>query len=567
MVQRRITWLVTALLATLGLLLVRVVVLMLLPDTESARFAAKSHWTSGLRIQSDMEHLRLYRIDDGRGRILFRTGLPWSGTTIPLSETESRRGRTQRFGHGVIPAQAAFLHQELKGAKPPQHQRIPGLRTHTEEQQASPNPVVGKVGLPDEWPSPNRAVEEQGRSGLEYTFDSVLRHGRPGYVGQFKGQGTDWWNARLFALQANPGVDVRTTVDEAWQTAADAALRRHGVVSGAVVVLDVQSRDILAMSSASPSGKFMNQAVKAQVPGSIFKIVTAAAAWDSYRHSPQDRFYCNGTLVRPGLTLHCWRAHGEETLLQAFAGSCDAAFAAMGLEQRTRGLELAANRLGLMSTGLQQVWHRPVLAEAEAGRVFLDGLLGSHAVSHAEFAQRQTVSDGDIAHAAIGQQDVRMSPLQGANLAATVAAKGIYRDARLVQDTEVAGHRKRAFATNPRRRAISAPTAAWIGLAMHMAAHNSVGTAYDLARNPADPAVKTGTAELSGSRTNALQGGSHSSVVNSWMVGFAPYQHPKIAFAVYVGNQDEAIGHRQVHAAVQDLLKAYMQFQPRHVIA
>jgi|GEM_PF-5672354 len=486
---------------------------------------------SSLRLGADLEHLRLRQIDDNRGRILYKSGLPWSG----LSHLEKT---SQAARHASLPAYV-----------------------HSERDTQKNEPVIGEVGLPDKWPNEVRGAPEQGRSGLEYTFDPLLTSADVGYLGTFPRSHLVTPQQELFWHRGRKGADIRTSIDAFWQTATEQALSRHRVAQGAIVVLDIRSRQVLAMASRTRGSSLVNEAVRAQVPGSVFKIVTAAAAFDSCRHSPRDTFFCSGQLRRPGLTLNCWHRHGKENLFEAFAGSCDTAFAALGLETGKQGLGVAAQRLGVLGTGLQQVGGRPVLREAETGRVFLGGT--------------STGDSGEAAHAAIGQQDVRLSPLQAANLAATVADGGMYRDAQLVLDAQRDGRTLRRFSASAPRRALSPATAGYLKEAMYMAAHRSMGTATDIGRLPIPAAVKTGTAELgqSGGGSGIASGsgnGSGSGIgpqrVNSWMVGFAPYEHPAIAFAVYVGNQEERRGHFQVHQITRDLLQAYMQFQPDTVI-
>ncbi|WP_198850137.1 penicillin-binding transpeptidase domain-containing protein [Alicyclobacillus sp. SO9] len=549
----RITRIVLLFFFVLLLLSTRLAVLMLFPEK-----VVRHSLRHTPRIQADLEHLRVLRIDDGRGRILYRNGLPWSGTVTsspvsPISRlsaghispvSAADRPTTDKAGNHK-PANDKSRNHKLRNGNVAEVKSAKSgpFVIHSERTAPLSRPalVVGRVGLPDIWPSRVRSVAEQGRSGLEYTFDYLLRQGHPGYLGEMTEAENTNWAHRLFWLPVRSGIDVRTTVDPAWQQAAESTLHKHGIKSGAVVVLNVKTRDVLAMASRNTLAPESNEAVKVHTPGSIFKLITAAASLDSYRNSPQDSFYCDGRLSEPGITLNCWRKHGHETLLQAFAGSCNVVFAQLGISAGEKALALTARNFGLLGNGLQHVNGKSVLIEAESAHVFIGG-------------KHRPAEKGAIAHTAIGQQDVKISPLQAANLSATIAAGGVYRDARLVTDAEKNHKVKRYFGGQRNQRAVSQNTAAWIGRAMYMTAHWKNGTAFDLADNAANPAVKTGTAQVSGG------------MVNAWLTGYAPYRRPEIAFCIFVGSEEDSTAHRQVHAMIKDLLASYRQFQAPHVI-
>ncbi len=453
------------------------------------------------RWRMDSEHFHPLMVDDGRGQILFRSGQPWSGVKRWIQFSSADGARLN-------------------------------WRVHTEAHSGLFNPIVGCIGLPDHWPDAGRSVLEQGRSGLEYTFDRWLAAGRPGFVARLedaRGRTRGSWYAR----PGTPGINVRTTVDAAWQGEAEAILAESGANRAALVVLDVASGDVLAMASRDVYNPWRNHAVQPETPGSVFKLVTMAAALESYRFQPDARFFCAGAVPLAGVRMRCWRAHGRETLTQALAGSCDVAFALVGAKVGPAGLQLMAERLGLYGTGLQTHSGLRVLAEAAPGRVFV--------------APRRDT--GLLANTAIGQQDVRMSPLQAANLAATIARGGVYRDARLVIDLESPAAGRRELTPGPGRRALSPGVAYAVGQAMRAAVRDPEGTARALGSLPVPVAAKTGTAEL-----------PQPGRVHAWMVGYFPASRPRIAFCVAVFDAPEAPSHHQVFTAVRKLIWWYRQF-------
>ena len=151
-----------------------------------------------------------------------------------------------------------------------------------------------------------------------------------------------------FQDQKNNGDNIVTTLDANLQTAASNAL---GDNKGAAVVLEASTGKILAMVS-KPSynpntvaenwetlindsdSALYNRATQGQyTPGSVFKIVTTLAYM---RQNPDYVAYlhdCSGEITEEGTTIHCYNntAHGQETLGDAVANSCNTAFSEIGL--------------------------------------------------------------------------------------------------------------------------------------------------------------------------------------------------------------------------------------------
>jgi cell division protein FtsI/penicillin-binding protein 2 len=445
-------------------------------------------------------------IDDGRGRILYRSGQPWSGTA------------------------------HVAAVKLPNGTRIE-TQIHNEIANLHPSPVIGRVGRPDVWPSQSRIVEEQGRSGLELSFDEWLMSRRPAFIGALR-DAKGALSQRVFQTAAIRGDDVRTTIDYAWQRTAESLLKQYGVKVGAIVVLDVHSHDVIAMASQNERHPLENTAVRAFTPGSIFKLITAAAAFEMYVVFPDTRFTCTGKLDTPSIKMHCWRPHGAERFIDAIAESCDVVFASVGTQVKRSAIEYMAKQVGILTPGLQKFRRASVLWEAEKGTVF----------------RQRGEDDGLVANTAIGQQDVKMTPLQAANLACTVANRGKYQDVRLVLDIEHDGRIRHRLRVNSGHRAFSNMTAFKLRQGMRLAVTSPQGTAHALFHAPVQAAIKTGTAELSNGN------------VNGWMVGFAPYKKPDIAFSVLVADVKSAQAHAITPKIVQGLLDAYRQYHPSTVI-
>ncbi len=106
--------------------------------------------------------------------------------------------------------------------------------------------------------------------------------------------------------------------------------------------------DIEGDETGTYDGVFLNRFFQTStVPGSIFKIVTAAAALDTLGDLSQRTFTCNGTWEIGGDTMVCNGTHGTQTLAQAFANSCNIAFGQLALEVGPETLEAYVEDLGI----------------------------------------------------------------------------------------------------------------------------------------------------------------------------------------------------------------------------
>ncbi|EXX84662.1 penicillin-binding protein, partial [Paenibacillus darwinianus] len=234
---------------------------------------------------------------------------------------------------------------------------------------------------------------------------------------------------------------VVTTLDLGLQRKLEAYAERNGLKEGAIVVLDARNADIAAIVSRpamypaaiSPGEEeTVNRALRAATPGSVFKLVTEAAALEAGRLHPKETFRCEGEYGKYGLS--CWLpgGHGELTLTEALAQSCNVAFAEIAERLTADELGRTADRLGLGRTvGWQAAKSGgPVgrlLEEEEAGRIF---------------AQITDKRDGGLlAQTGIGQRDVSVTPLQGANLIVTLLRGGDMLAPRIVKEIRYADGR------------------------------------------------------------------------------------------------------------------------------
>jgi len=359
----------------------------------------------------------------------------------------------------------------------------------------------------------------QGRTGIERLQDRVL-------------SGDD---DRLFVRRLSDyvtgnrpsgGAIVLTLQPKAQQAAYDGLAGKVG----AVVALDPRTGAVLAEASRpsydpsvlsshdatqiratykslsnDPSDPLLNRAVgRTYPPGSTFKVITSAAALAA-GVKPTDRIPSPHVLNLPQTSSTLNNFGGEtcgdgttDTFADALAISCNTAFGALGIKIGQDAVRKQAQAFGFGDDSLQ-------LPQQAAKSIYPDVL-----------------TPPQVAQAAIGQYDVRVTPLQMAMVAAGVANGGEVMRPYLVQEVQAPDLTTLDAATPTLyRRAVSPAVAAALTAMMQGVVTSGTGTAAQI------PGVavagKTGTA----------QHGPGASP-HAWFIGFAPAKDPKVAVAVLV---------------------------------
>ncbi len=389
-----------------------------------------------------------------------------------------------------------------------------------------------------------------GVAGIEKSFDQLLQGVTTSRFTHFVDGQSDaipGLKDRLIT-STNPfyPLNVRTTLDGKLQNATEEMIDHMHMKDGAIVVLDVENSDIVVMASRpnyDPNsvypelGKWRNRAVLSETPGSIFKTVVLAAALEDGIVKPGQKFYCSGQWDR--YHLRCWarEGHGVLTLEQAYAQSCNVIIAQIASKLDPGRLEEAAESLGV----LQRIGWSTELLSYPSGSIHsfrqLDG------EQEGQLFDRETArtDPGVLAQTGIGQRDVRISPLQAANMVVTLLNAGQLTEPRIV--TEISHNNNRSMLRFPHHRVtsytgkggggVSHSTAQWLLEAMKLTVHS--GTASSLLKTPVEVAGKTGTAE-----TGLIEDGK----MNQWFIGYTPTHKPKYAFAVMVRNRNAGDSHQ-----------------------
>jgi len=307
--------------------------------------------------------------------------------------------------------------------------------------------------------------------------------------------------------------DLILTMDLRIQRIVEDVMDRK-VGRGAVVVMEAGSGDILAMASrpgfdpadlrqtpgAAVEECFFDRCVSLYQPGSVFKVVVAAAALEEGVAGLESRFVCHGDQEN---MIRCWKeaGHGDLDFAGAFAGSCNPVFARVGLALGAPKLIEYAKRLGFDN---QSVIGYPAPVDRRQDLSLIE-------------------EPYNLVNSSVGQGPVLVTPVQIASMTNAVVNDGIYRTPRLVREVrKSSGSIVREFPQDAGRIAVSPVTAEKLRKLMELAVDQ--GTGKEALIPIFSSAGKTGSAQL----------GPGEKSINAWFTGYAPRTGPRYIVTVLV---------------------------------
>jgi penicillin-binding protein 2 len=384
--------------------------------------------------------------------------------------------------------------------------------------------------------------DEIGQYGLERSWEEVLR-------GQSGGQQVevDALGRRVRVLHEvtdTPGYTVHLTLDRQLQETAFAALNGK---EGTVVALDVNSGAILAMVSTpafDPNSfargikadewstllkdrlrPLSNRATQGQYPpGSTFKIIMAIAGLEEGVVQPESRIFDPGYYTFGNRSFRDWKkgGHGSVDLHRAIVESCDVYFYQLGPRIGIDRIAKWARAFGLGDkTGVALDDER-------------NGLVPDSDWKRKRY--RQPWYPGETVSIAIGQGYLTVTPLQMANMIATVANGGKLYRPRIVSKVEsVDGATVREYGPEIIHTIDVKPaTLERVRNALADVVKVAGGTGGAARSSIVEIAGKTGTAqvvEMKGGYVKTEQL-AYFNRDHAWFVSYAPVQNPQIAVAV-----------------------------------
>lgn len=424
--------------------------------------------------------------------------------------------------------------------------------TARKKQGYHPNDLIGKAGIERIWEEQLRGID----GGLQVEVNAMGEE--VGIVGE---------------KAALPGKGIVLTLDANLQKAAETALTEQVAISksigepakgGAVVVIDVRTGGILALAS-NPSfdpnvfiggvsqkdwsaiinnknDPLSNRAIQnAYPPGSVFKIVTAAAALESGLTTGQEVFVDKGVYILQGWSFYGWETKGlgRLTVPDALAFSSDPVFYELGRRLGADNLASYALTFGFgKPTGIQLSGEEAGVVPTEAWKEELYG---------------EQWYPGETLIAAIGQGYYNATPIQQAMLLMAVANGGIVYKPKLVDKVLSADGAVLEQAPAQVLHTIYLRPDVWDLIRQGLVAVTTRGTGKSVfADLNVKVAGKSGSAETG-------RGTTHS-----WFACYAPADNPEIAIAVLV----EEGGEGSVAAApvTRKVLEAYFQIPAKQNI-
>lgn len=296
-----------------------------------------------------------------------------------------------------------------------------------------------------------------------------------------------------FVEGATSGKTISLSVDSTLNVTAYSALAGR---SGAVMLMDYTTGEVLCMvsspgddpenpSSEPADGTYLNKCLSSSfTPGSVFKLVTLAAAIDNIPDLFERSLWCEGEMIVDGALLTCTGNHGSQTIEQALANSCNCAFGTLALELGPELMAEYAEKLG-MTASLQ-----------------LDGM----DVLPGSFTKGEAGSVG-LAWSGVGQYEDLVCPYAMLRYVSAIANGGS------VYEPTLLGH----GSLDRETELLSAETAQRIAEMMNYNVQNAYGS---WVFPGLDVSAKTGTAEVG-------DGTSHA-----WMTGFLNDPAHPYAFVV-----------------------------------
>lgn len=465
------------------------------------------------------------------------------------------------------------------------------IRSYTSDSLASH--ILGYVGKISETEyEANKDTYENddivGKTGIEYVFEKYLK-GKDG-IKQLDMSVDGTVTAEYVSEEATAGSDIVLTIDANLQRITEEALKanmakisnggfsqRYQTKSGSVVVMNVKTGEILAMSSYpdyapqdfvggissekynqySANQALFNRTISGSyAPGSIFKMVTAIASLESGVIDTSTKI--NDTGVYPKYTNPvCWyytsfhRGHGYLNVSGAIKHSCNYFFYEVGDRMGIDTLSKYAKYFGLgVKTGIE--------LPSETS-----GTLASR-----ETKKEKTGEDwypGETASASIGQSYNNFSPLQMAKYTSMLANGGhdinptIIKTIRNADGSEVSKEEITKYSNEKlgitddgiEDLPISQTNLDAVLEGMRSVTSETGGTAYSIFKDfNIEVGGKTGSAETS------------TGDVNAWFIGFAPFENPEIAIIILVENG----GHGNYTAeVVRDIMAEYFGMNIQNV--
>ncbi len=405
-----------------------------------------------------------------------------------------------------------------------------GLATEKElkeNNELRANQLIGKLGL-----EKNLESQLKGIDGLKYLAVDALGRKVP----------TTFLKEKIENKKSVAGKDIHLTIDIKLQKIAEELLYGE---KGAIIIMDVNSGEILAMASEpsfnianfsqgltkeewrsitkNKSYSMLNRATLGTYPpGSVLKIVTAFAGLKEKIIDSNTQVYCKGFLKIGNRKFHCWKhyGHGWINLHKSLVESCDVFYYHLALKLGIDRLSKYLEMFGFgEKTGIE-------LSEKK-------GVAPSREWKLEKFNKPWYI--GETAVTSIGQGYIDVTPLQIANMTSAIANGGKLLKPTLIH--KIVNNNSNSSEVNSTKVVAELPTNKYLNSILKKALYGAVydhnGTAKLAKSMQLSIAGKTGTAQVVSLKTKKIK---KKYFDHAWFTSYAPSENPEIAITVLVEN-------------------------------
>ncbi|MCH7760144.1 penicillin-binding protein 2 [candidate division TA06 bacterium] len=411
----------------------------------------------------------------------------------------------------------------------------------TREKRYSRNDLIGKMGFEDEYES-----FLKGEDGVEFVEVDALGREKETLL-------------EKPPIPPRKGNDILLTLDFSLQNTVEEAFGDHK--KGCVVCLNPGNGEVLALLSKpgfdpnllsrglltkeiwedlanNPDSPLWNRAtLSSYPPGSVFKLVTVAAAMDLDLLKENPNFVpCTGSYRIGNRIFRCWKTHGTLSREQSIIQSCDVFFYQVGL------------RLGIDRLTKKGISYRLIERTEIDFRREGKGLIPTPSWYDRRYGKGKW-SWGMVANLAIGQGEILLTPLKTVQFIAAISNGGNLVQPHLMKEIRSPSgeviQKGSALGGTKSRLPISMETLTFLKKAMAGVVNDPKGTGSLARVKGIRVGGKTGTAQNPYGEDHAL------------FVTFAPYEEPQIACVVIVENG--GMGGGIAAPIAGKILRAYFQ--------
>lgn len=371
-------------------------------------------------------------------------------------------------------------------------------------------------------------VDGEGLTGVELTYNQYLS-GVPGMrITELDRNSGELPNIISEYTDPIQGKDLYLTIDEKIQyfteKAAEQAMNDNKAKAVTIIVMDPKTGEILGLvnkpdfnpnspregagSSDDLQKMWRNRAVNdTYEPGSIFKVVTAAAAMEEGLVGENDVFNCSGSIKIGNRTIHCWKrtGHGPQSFSDIIKNSCNMGFVELGKRLKAETLNKYIDKFGL-------------------GKVSGVDLPGE---AKGIVKKTEDISETDLATIAFGQTNT-VNPVQFLAAFNAIANNGVWVRPHVMREIKGAGEDVIKYDDYDSKRVVSEENAKTLRTYLQRVVNEGSGkTTFIEGYNIAG---KTGTAQ----KVNPMNGTYEAGKYVASFVGMAPADDPRLSIFVAI---------------------------------